>query len=216
MARVEAIQRGTGRECLIWSFGFSINRGLCNFQFHLPSQPKDAGDYVLYRKYLSSHLQEPRKAAQLHYAGFVGGPQGHGDGPVAVSGAGSWCQLHTNEESAPFPQTPQADSVRGGMHVFGSSRVTAMRVHSLPTVIHSPNTPKLAGVQARCQALQERGSTVAELAFMVRESWRLGPALVGGQGEKQTEIAHSWLASDSPKHSSRVFGNQGASSIQDG
>lgn len=142
--------------------------------------------------------------------------QGHGDGPVAVSGAGSWCQLHTNEESAPFPQTPQADSVRGGMHVFGSSRVTAMRVHSLPTVIHSPNTPKLAGVQARCQALQERGSTVAELAFMVRESWRLGPALVGGQGEKQTEIAHSWLASDSPKHSSRVFGNQGASSSQDG
>lgn len=43
MARVEAILRGRGRECLMWSFGFSINQGPCNFQLHLSNQPKDAG-----------------------------------------------------------------------------------------------------------------------------------------------------------------------------
>lgn len=40
---------------------------------------------------------------------------------------------------------------------FGPLHVMATGVHSLPTVIHSPNTPKLTVVQARCQHCMKDG-----------------------------------------------------------
>lgn len=75
----------------MWSFWFSINHGLCNFQPHLSDQPEDAGNYVLYGKCRGSHLQEPRTAAQFHYEDLGAGqlavePQ-CGYGPVSVPSA---------------------------------------------------------------------------------------------------------------------------------
>lgn len=64
----------------------------------------------------------------------------------------------------------------------------------MPIVIHSPNTPKLTVVQARCQALRERWLTDTARAFIVFRDGGAEQALVGTQGGKQKEHRGSFLA----------------------